>query len=249
MSVLLPPPTEQRRIASILDKADALLAKRRAALERLGSLTQSIFIEIFGDPGTNPEEWPLGSIRDLVESASYGSSEKAKDMGEYPVLRMNNITRTGELDLADLKYMDLDERVRDRYLVRTGDILFNRTNSADLVGKTAIYREPRPMAYAGYLIRLRTNRESDPEYLSAFLNTAYAKRVLRSMCKSIIGMANINAKELLAIKVPKPPLGVQRAFAERIASVRGAKSMQHASLANLDALFASLQHCAFRGEL
>ena len=98
---------------------------------------------------------------------------------------MSNITRTGGTDLSNLKYMNLDVSARDRYLVRTGDALFNRTNRPELVGKTAIFREARPMAYAGYLIRLRVNRENDPEYLASFLNTAYSKRVLRGMCKSI----------------------------------------------------------------
>lgn len=124
-------------------------------------------------------------IGDLLESAAYGTSEKSEPTGDFPVLRMNNITRTGEIDLSELKYMNLDERERERYLVRAGDVLFNRTNSEELVGKTAIWRESRPMAYAGYLIRLRVNANNDPEYLAAFLNTGHSKRLLRSMCKSI----------------------------------------------------------------
>src|SRR5438105_4730387 len=105
------------------------------------------------------------------------------------------------------------------------------------------------MAYAGYLIRLRTNQKNHPEYLAAFLNTAYAKRLLRAMCKSIIGMANINARELQAIQIAEPPLPAQREFASRIAAIEKLKSTHRASLAELDALFASLQHGAFRGEL
>ena len=89
--------------------------------------------------------------------------------------------------------MDLSEREHERYTVRLGDVLFNRTNSAELVGKTAIFRETRSMAFAGYLIRLRVTGNNHPEYLAGFMNTPYAKRVLRGMCKSIVGMANINA--------------------------------------------------------
>ena len=76
---------------------------------------------MFGDPATNPKGWPVWTIRDLLESASYGTSEKAAVTGEFPVLRMNNITRTGEMDFAQLKYMDLREDQRERYLVRTGE--------------------------------------------------------------------------------------------------------------------------------
>ena len=149
LPVPLPPLPEQRRITEILDKADALRAKRREALAELDILTQSVFLDMFSDPATNPKGWPVRAIRDLLESASYGTSERAAVTGEFPVLRMNNITRTGEMDFAQLKYMDLREDQRERYLVRTGDVLFNRTNSADLVGKTAIYRDSEPHGLRG----------------------------------------------------------------------------------------------------
>ena len=249
IAIPLPTLAEQRRIAEVLVRAEELRAKRRAAIAQLDSLTQSIFLDLFGNPATNPKGWPIRRIGDLLESASYGTSEKSAAIGEFPVLRMNNITRTGAMDLSDLKFMDLEARDHDRYLVRAGDVLFNRTNSPELVGKTTIFRESKPMAYAGYLIRLRTNQENDPEYLSAFLNTGYAKRMLRGMCKSIIGMANINAKEVQAMKIPQTPLKLQREFARRVTAVEKLKTAHRASLAELDALFATLQHRAFRGEL
>jgi type I restriction enzyme, S subunit len=245
----LPPLAEQRRIAEVLDRAEALRAKRRAALAELDSLTQSLFLDLFGDPATNPKSWPIRVIRDLLESASYGTSEKSGATGEFPVLRMNNISRTGEMDFTDLKFMDLEASQQDRYLVRTGDVLFNRTNSVELVGKTGVYREAKPVAYAGYLIRLRVTKENHPEYLSAFLNSAYSKAMLRGMCKSIIGMANINATEIQGMKIPSPPIALQQEFARRVGAVEKLKQAQRAALAEQDALFATLQHRAFRGEL
>ena len=208
--IVVPPLPEQRRIAAILDQADALRAKRREALAQLDELQKAIFIEMFGDPATNPKGWPTKKIGDLLESASYGTSEKSGSEGRFPVLRMNNVTRTGEIDMSDLKYMELAESEYDRYLVKAGDVLFNRTNSAELVGKTAVYRHADKVAYAGYLIRLRTNSDNDPEYLGCFLNTAFAKRTLRGMCKSIIGMANINATEIQSMKIAQPPLAMQQ---------------------------------------
>lgn len=249
IEIPLPPLPEQRCIAEVLDRTEALQVKRRAALAELDGLTQAIFLEMFGDPGANPKGWPKRCVGDLLESATYGTSDKAGEKGEFPVLRMNNITRTGELDLRELKYMDLDADKRDRYLVAPGDVLFNRTNSADLVGKTAIYKLTEPMAYAGYLIRLRVKEDNRPEYLAAFLNTAYAKRTLRGMCKSIIGMANINATELKRMGISQPPLCLQQKFARRTAAVERLKATQRTALAELDRLFASLQHRAFRGEL
>lgn len=245
----LPEIMEQRRIAGVLDQVEVLRAKRRETLAQLGELTQSIFFEMFGDPATSPKKWPLVKIGAILQSANYGTSEKASTDGEFPVLRMNNLTRSGEIDLSSLKYMNLSSLKRDRYLVRRGDVLFNRTNSPELVGKTAIYRAVDQVAYAGYLIRLRTNERADPEYLAAFLNTERSKTALRGMCKSIIGMANINAKEVQGMLIPLPPLNLQQQFASRIGAIERLKVSYRAHMNELDALFASLQHRAFRGEL
>src|ERR1700730_14851893 len=119
---------------------------------------------------------------------------------------MNNLTFSGQLDLRELKFIDLNNRETQRHLVHDGELLFNRTNSADLVGKTAVYRGSEPMAFAGYLIKLRPNQHADSEFICGVLNSEYGKKRLRTMCKSIIDMANINAKELQTIEVPKPPI-------------------------------------------
>ena len=245
----LPPIAEQRRIVAILDAAGDLRQKRRQALRLLDRLSRTIFIEMFGSPATNPRKWPTTTIAALLESASYGTSAKAGAAGATPILRMNNLTYDGKMELGDLKYLDLHEDEVDRYTVRDGDILFNRTNSADLVGKTAVYRGNARMAYAGYLVRLRTNSEAVPDYVSAFLNSQYGKAVLRGMCKSIIGMANINATEVQTIRIPKPPVKLQRKFADRLSAIAAVRREFEQSEVKLGALFKSLQHRAFRGEL
>ncbi|TLF81267.1 restriction endonuclease subunit S [Nocardia cyriacigeorgica] len=242
----VPPIAVQRRIAEVLDHVDALREKRRKSIALLDELAQSIFLDMFGDP-SKPSAWPVRTIGDLTESATYGTAEKAAPSGPIPVLRMNNITYAGRMDLRDLKY--LASEPPERYMVRAGDILFNRTNSAELVGKTAVFTGNAPMAYAGYLIRLRANCDNDPDYISSFLNTSYSKRVLRAMCKSIVGMANINAKELKSIRVPQPPYELQRIFAHRLRQLRSQEATHRSHLAHLDTLFSSLQSRAFRGEL
>jgi type I restriction enzyme S subunit len=249
LSFDLPSLNEQKRIAEVLDQAEILRIKRQTAIKKLNSFVRADFFELFGDPSKKPGRWPWKTVGDLLLSATYGTSEKAAEVGEFPVLRMGNITTAGELDLSSLKYMDVSEKERARYLVEEGDILFNRTNSPDLVGKTALFRELRKMAYAGYLIRLRVNVENDPEYVAAFLNSSYVKKTLRSMCKSIVGMANINAKELQSIKIPQPPLELQREFARHVGQIEKLKAVHRRHLSKLDVLFASLQHRAFRGEL
>ena len=247
--VPLPTIEEQRRIAAVLDAAEALRAKRRSALVRLDSLTQAIFIDMFGDPVSNPYGWPRVPLGELLASATYGTSRKAGAGGRFSVLRMGNLTVEGHLDLGDMKFLDLDEREVDRHTVRKGDVLFNRTNSADLVGKTAVYRLDECMAYAGYLVRLRPKPSLNSEYLGTFMNLPTTKLLLRSMCKSIVGMANINAREVQTVRLPLPPQDRQAAFSAAQADVAQQRVRLERQLISLDTLFASLQQRAFRGEL
>jgi type I restriction enzyme S subunit len=208
-----------------------------------------MFLEMFGDPTTNPKAWPVVPLSDLLVSACYGTSEKAGGEGAFPILRMGNITAAGDIDLSDLKFIDLRDTHKEKFTVRVGDILFNRTNSPDLVGKSAMVRTTTPMAFAGYLIRLRVNDKNNPEYLSAFLNSVYAKRVLRGMCKAIIGMANINATEIQRMMIPKPPRALQDEFAFVVTRLERLKGSYQTCSRLDDEVFASLQHQAFAGEL
>lgn len=250
LQIPLPPLAEQKRIAAILDAADALRTKRRESLAQLDALLQSTFLTLFGDPVANPMGWPMVTIGDLLSSTAYGTSKKAhEEESGFPCLRMNNITYAGGWDFSSLKYVDLEPKEVPKNTVQKGQILFNRTNSKELVGKTAVYRCDEPMAFAGYLVRGITNAEADAEYIAAFLNLPQGKAILQGMCKSIVGMANINAQEFKSIPIPKPPLPLQQKFAAIVESAERQKAAQRAHLAELDALFAALQHRAFRGEL
>lgn len=98
---------------------------------------------------------------------------------------MNNITYEGNWDFSALKYMDMSKEDENKYLVKSGDILFNRTNSKELVGKTAVYREVSSMAYAGYLVRARCNELAHPDYISSFMNSKYGKKT-SSQCVKVL---------------------------------------------------------------
>ncbi|MCK5917919.1 MAG: restriction endonuclease subunit S, partial [Cocleimonas sp.] len=204
---------------------------------------------MFGDPVTNQHNFEKGTIRDLVSSVNYGTSSKAQAKGEYPYLRMNNITYQGEMDFSSLKYIDLSEKEKPKFLAKRGDILFNRTNSKELVGKTGLFNEDEAMAIAGYLIRVRTNEKANPYFIWGYLNSKYGKLVLNHMCKSIVGMANINAQELQNIKIVFPPIKLQKQFAQHIEKIEQQKHLAQASLAKSEALFNSLLQRAFKGEL
>lgn len=249
LEIPLPPLDEQRRIAAILDKADALRRKRKRALELLDGLTQSIFLEMFGDPFTNPRKLKLGRVGDLLEGTQYGTSDRAGSSGQFPILRMGNLTINGKIVVEDLKYIDLSPADIGKYTVKRGDILFNRTNSADLVGKTAVFQMEQPYAYAGYLVRARVRRGVVPEYLSGYLNSSHGKATLRGMAKSIVGMANINAREMQSIPILIPSEQDQSSYQRRLRAVAERATLCSSLVQSAEELFASLQHRAFSGQL
>lgn len=250
LEIPLPPLPEQQRIAGILDQADALRRLRRRSVSRLSDLGQAIFYEMFGDVAANPKGWPVGTIRDLLSEAKYGTAQKANTDGNgLPILRMGNLTYSGQLDLSDLKHVEMPAKDVPKYTTQRGDLLFNRTNSKDLVGKTAVVDLDDPLAIAGYLIRARTNKRGNPHYISAYLNSRHGKAVLRNMCKNIVGMANINAQELQDIVIALPPVELQNEFADRLAAIAKRREAFNSGIEQSDFLFTSLQHRAFRGEL
>src|SRR4051794_15974094 len=119
-----------------------------------------------------PDEWKWVILDDVVSGVEYGTSSKSERSGKVPVLRMGNI-QNGRFDWNDLVYTNDEEEI-NKYLLKKNDVLFNRTNSAELVGKTAIFKGERPAIFAGYLIRIHLNQELlDPSYLTYFLNTRY----------------------------------------------------------------------------
>lgn len=245
-SVPKPAPEVQRRIATILDKADSLRRKRQEAIRLADEFLRAVFIDMFGDPGSNPKHFEVGTIRDVVASANYGTAEKAsEEVGKYPILRMNNITYQGGWDFSSLKYVDLEPATADKYLAQRGDLLFNRTNSKELVGKTAVYMRDEPMAIAGYLVRVRVNGRGNPHYVSGYLNSAHGKRTLESRAKSIVGMANINAQEMQDIPLMLPSIELQDKYAEIAEAVHARLKVHQTFLGEAVALHSALSHQFF----
>lgn len=251
MTVIPIPSIEvQKKIAQVLDKAQQLIDKKKEQIKKLDEFIQSVFSDMFGDPTTNPQKWRIGRIKDLTAYTQYGTSKKAFERkGNYPILRMNNITYNGGWDFSSLKYIDLDENECKKYLVYNGEILFNRTNSKELVGKTAVYRGKEPMAFAGYLVKLVHNTKSNSDFISAFLNSKYGKSILYLKAKSIVGMANINAEELKNINIYMPPLDLQNKFAAIVQKTEQQKEILQKGLTEFENNYNSLMQRAFKGEL
>lgn len=214
IEITLPSLEIQEKIVNRLLKIEEVIQARQQQLQKLDDLVKARFVEMFGAYPLNPMGWKKGTIRDVVADVRYGSSRPAVDGGKYPYLRMNNITYGGELDLSDVKRIDVPENELEKCTVRRGDVLFNRTNSKELVGKTCVYDRDEMMVLAGFVIRVRVNDLVLPEFLSAFLNTEFSKRTLLGMCKAAIGQANINAQEMQSIGIYIPPIELQKEFVQ-----------------------------------
>lgn len=249
LPIAVPESLDQKRIASIFGKSESLRRKRWEVIRLADEFLKAVFIDLFGDPTMNQKGFPKGTIRDLVASANYGTSEKAnEESGRFPILRMGNITYQGGWDMTALKYVDLDARTQDKYLARKGDLLFNRTNSKELVGKTAVYELDEPMAVAGYLVRVRMNQRGNPYYVSGYLNSVHGKRTLEARAKSIVGMANINAQEMQDIPILIPPVELQDRYARIVAETRRRVGKFRVFLDELEQLKSALADRYFGGE-
>lgn len=169
---------EQRRIVDILSRAEGIVRLRREAQQKASELIPAIFIDMFGDPATNPKGWPVSPLGELLAAADYGSSTKASPTNTgLPIIRMGNVTTAGDLDLDELKYVELSDADIERFRLRKGDLLFNRTNSKELVGKTGLWDGSLDAVAASYFIRLRARLDTaHPTYLWAWMNSRHMKR-------------------------------------------------------------------------
>lgn len=202
--------------------------------ERAYSALQDLTI-----PGTH---WPTVTVDDVVIQSQYGLSVKGSPTGRYPILRMNCQER-GRVVYRALQYVDIDEETFEQYRVRTGDILFNRTNSFELVGRTAIVASAQPAVFASYLIRLRIDPSVMlPDYFNFYMNLARTQADLKTLATRGVSQSNISASKLMTFSLPLPPLETQLALIPLLEQLR-----MHAEVARdygqaVDALFASTAH-------
>ena len=154
-----------------------------------------------------PSSWVWTNVASFTYDLQYGTSEKSSSEGSVPVLRMGNITRIGSIDYSDLVYSSNEEDIR-KYELKKNDILFNRTNSSEWVGKTAIFKSETPTIYAGYLIRLRCIFLS-PDYINLVMNSSYHRDWCNQVKTDAVNQSNINAQKLSNLLIPIPPYSEQ----------------------------------------
>jgi type I restriction enzyme S subunit len=223
LPIWLPPLDEQRRIAEVLRSVDeAIAAAERVARQAHAlwhSLTESLIWQLQTDSPASTR--PLG---DAVQSSDYGVNAPLgiKPAG-YVVLRMGNL-QDGWIDRTDLKWGEIADREAQVLALEVGDILFNRTNSRDLVGKVALVREPTDDLYASYIVRLRVNRSvADPHYLLAVMHSRRAQAQFKSIATPGVSQSNINPTNLKKQLIPLPPLSQQRDIAAQLEAVEGVR--------------------------
>lgn len=250
--VPFPPLDEQRRIAAILDKADGLRAKRRQAIAHLDTLTQSIFHSMFGDPMFAPNQRVLTELLASIDSGSSPvSADRPADGDEWGILKLSAVTSQTFIESENKALLATDPDVRHE--VRTGDVLFTRKNTPSLVAAVAIVRKTRRRLLLPDLIfrlNIADRRTLEPEYLHSVLSYPTKRASIQRLAGgAAASMSNISKAKLLTVAIPVPPLELQQTFATRVAAVERLKESHRKHLSELDALFASLQHRAFKGEL
>ncbi|MFL1462604.1 restriction endonuclease subunit S [Roseococcus sp. DSY-14] len=252
LEVVLPDEAEQKRIADILDEADALRAKRREALATLDEMARAIFTAMFGtlEPGaTNYSSVPFDTI---VSDSRIGLVRAATEVGaEHPhsYIKMDAITREGGLDLTrSTRTFATASEVAD-FSLADGDFLFNTRNSRELVGKSAIFRSDKTALFNNNLMRIRFRDGVEAEYVLAAMRTPALKQGLENRKSGTTSVYAIYWKDLRTLPVPLPPVEQQKAFAMRMKEVQKMRDVMRRAMDHLDSLFAALQHRAFRGEL
>jgi len=216
---LLPPKDQQARLAELLWAGDAVVEGYGRLCTALKSAKSSHFETVYCDPEVGT--MPLGNC---LEFSQYGISESLSENGEIPVLRMNNIVE-GKITLDDLKYVDSKSIAKlETVMLQKGDILFNRTNSFDLVGKVGIFDSDMRATFASYLIRLKANDNIIlPKFLNLYLNSAIGQRLIKIHRTPGVSQSNINPENLKKIDVPTLPISKQKIFLEKVDAVEKAE--------------------------
>jgi len=254
LRIPLPPLVEQRRIAMILDQAEALRAKRHASLAQIDTFMQSIFLDLFGDPATNPKGWPdsktLGDVADIVSGVTKGRDLRGSIVREVPYLAVVNV-QDRSLNLSLVKTIEATEDEIHRYKLLPNDLLLTEGGDPDKLGRGTLWNNELPECiHQNHIFRVRlTAPEVHPLFLNWLVGSQRGKRYFLRSAKQTTGIASINMTQLRSFPMLFPPMALQVEFARRVAFTERLTNICRASLAELRTLFTSVQQRAFRGEL
>jgi len=247
IKIPLPSLEEQKKIAAILDAADALRQKDAQLIAKYNALSQSLFLDMFGD--IKEGKYETKTLEDLFGKGEYGAGAKAVGYSENSprYIRITDIDAEGALRSKKVS-SDLPEKDLAKYTLKKGDLLFARSGAT--VGKTYLYRKSHgDLVYAGYLIKFSIKEPFNAEYFFHFTKTAFYNAWIQKI-QNVVAQPNINAKQYgQELNVPIPPVELQNQFAERIQHIETQKQQAQAALQKSEDLFNSLLQRAFKGEL
>jgi type I restriction enzyme S subunit len=239
--IRLPPLPEQRAIAHVL----RTVQRAKEATEQVIAAARALKASLVSEYVTReepPETWSTKAIGDVASRVEYGISKRGGRVGRYPILRMNNIS-DGRIVAEDLQWVDLTDEEFRRFKLGRGDVLFNRTNSIDKVGKSAYFDLDGDWVFASYLLRVSVDEAAlDPRFLNDFLGAPSTQATLRGLATRAVSQANINATKLKDLAVSFPSLPEQREIADAIQAVDAKFDAEVARYEALAALFDSLLH-------
>jgi type I restriction enzyme S subunit len=255
VSIGLPRIAEQRRIAAILDQADALRAKRSQAMKMLDNLAQATFLDLFGDPVSNDRGWKRIPLANVVSGIASGQSPVCEARparnGEWAVLKLGAVSY-GRFNASENKAFLGDVASIKRVEVQPGDFLFSRKNTKELVGATVVVDDVPPRRLLPDLIfRIDLiDGQIEAQYLHGLLtNPRKRPQVVSLASGSASSMSNISQARLLGLKIEVPPIGLQHEYSARVHQIDRLRARYERDLLELDNLFASLQFRAFSGQL
>ncbi|WP_267887752.1 restriction endonuclease subunit S [Mycolicibacter sinensis] len=249
LRIPVPPLDEQRRIAAILDQADALRAKRRQVIAHLHELAQSVFLDMFGDPVRNPKQWKMYRLGDQISSMQYGPRfyNESYSAEGVRIVRITDLDQAGRLKFDSMPKMDVSDDDFRKFCLNPGDIVFARTGAT--VGKLALITGQDPPCIAGaYFIRLKLKDGVEPEYVAAVLRSRSTQSIIVSGSHQS-AQQNFSGPSLRSLPLPLPPNQLQRQFRTTLAALAKRRASCEYAASSADTLFASLQSRAFRGEL
>jgi len=249
----LPSLNEQSRIAAILDKADAIRRKRAKALELADAFLKSVFLEMFGDPVTNPKGWKKRNLEEAAEIQSgvtKGRNLRDKAVVSIPYMRVANV-QDGRINLDDVKDIQVLPTDVKRYELQAGDVLLTEGGDPDKLGRGAVWRgQIEPCIHQNHIFRVRPNTNILlPDYLSKIVGSQYGKHYFLRAAKQTTGIATINKTQLREFPILLPDISIQKNF-ESFILKHDSLQTKLSNLKNQQVcLFNSLIQRAFRGEL
>lgn len=244
----LPPLREQRRIAAILDKADALRRKRRRALQLTDTFLRSVFLDMFGE--SNYSQALLADVSQVVSGVTKGRRFNGRDTVQLPYLRVANV-QDGFLDLTEMKTIEALPSDLTKYRLEKGDVLLTEGGDYDKLGRGAVWLDQiADCIHQNHVFRVRLEQNRvQPEFFAAYLMSPEAKRYFLRAAKRTTNLASINMTQLRGLPVPTPPLGMQQQFREIEYRIERHKKRLVDSAAKSEIMYGCLAHRAFRGDL